>query len=306
MQRSELNGFAVDLGGTKTAAAKIERGQIIARHVQPTDGGLDLAGYIRSIEQILRRVGWTGEKTCLGVTVTGRVSDTGDWAAVNSGTLREISGVPLANALRHQFGPQIAVSNDASATTYAEHQFGSGTGCDGFAYITVSTGVGGGLVLGGKLIQSRSGLAGHFGFSTISSGGPRCGSGRRGTVESLAGGRAVAQQAAEAGYPGHSAKDVFEAAQRHEAWAVTIADRAAGAIATLCANLKTMVDPDLIALGGSIGLSDGFIARVTEELEQKPVLFRCPVVPASLGGDGPLLGALAMAEERGVNESPDF
>jgi hypothetical protein len=67
-----------------------------------------------------------------------------------------------------------------------------------------------------------------------------------------------------------------------------------------------MVDPDFIALGGSIGLSDGFIARVTKELQQKPVLFRCPVVPASLGSDGPLLGALAMAEKGGVDESPDF
>lgn len=277
----KVSGFAVDLGGTKLAVARIEDGVVTARRQSATQADAGLDGQVEAIGAMLGGLDYRrGEP--LGVAVAGRVDRRGDWHAVNTGTLTAITAAPLGRALRDRFGERSLATNDAAAAALAEYRLGAGQGADNFAYLTVSTGVGGGLVLGGRLVASRNGLAGHVGFATSPLGGARCGSGRIGTVESLAGGRAIAAAAGRA-----DARTVFNEDPGHVA-----ISRSAQAVAGLIADLTAILGLDRVAVGGSIGLAPGYLARVEGHLAAEPVLFRPAVVPARLGNDSGLVGAL--------------
>ena len=292
-QIAQLNGFAVDLGGTKTAVASIENGQINESRTIQTEGKSAPNVHIEKLTVMLRDVGYRPNDR-LGVAVTGRVDARGDWHAVNRTTLQGIEAIPLGKIIAEKIGPASLV-NDAAAATLAEAQFGSGVGLQNFGYITVSTGVGGGLFLGGRLHQSTNGLAGHIGFSSSSLSLEMCGSGRFGTVESIASGNAIARAAQCAGYRDLDARDVFERALQGEHWADGLIDKSGQAIANLCADLTVTLGLEAIALGGSVGLAKGYLDRVQSHIETIPELFRPKLVPASLAHNGPLLGALIMA-----------
>ncbi|MCB2055551.1 MAG: ROK family protein [Geminicoccaceae bacterium] len=288
-----LTGFAVDLGGTKTAAARIEKGVVVDRREVATDGAADLAGQLDGMAALLRALDHRPGSR-LGVAVAGRLTAEGIWSALNAGTLTAVQDAPLGRALRQRFG-QAGLCNDAAAAALAEARFGAGRGCRIFVYLTVSTGIGGGIVVDGRPFESRRGLAGHLGFLSAPLGRDLCGSGRRGTVESVAGGRAMAAAATAAGHPGANARQVFDAALRGEPWAETIVERSARAVATLCADIAAALDPERIAIGGGIGLASGYLERIEAHLADEPPLFRVPLQPAALGPSGPLLGALAYA-----------
>ena len=276
-----LSGYAIDLGGTKTAAARIEEGQVIDRLQHPTDPAADMEAQLQALAPMLAELGYSfGDP--LGVAVAGRVDSAGNWHAVNTGTLRSITAAPLGTALRERFGPNVAAVNDAAAAALAEARLGAGQGAYNFAYLTVSTGIGGGLVLGGRLVDSLNGLAGHVGFSSSRLGSSLCGSGRFGTVESVAGGRAIAEAA---GLP--DARAVFEDGNFQP-----VIDRSAAAVAGLIADLTAILGLDRVAVGGSIGLAEGYLTRVTGHLNVEPPLFKPQIVPAQLVHDSGLIGAL--------------
>ncbi|MDO5604061.1 MAG: ROK family protein [Paracoccus sp. (in: a-proteobacteria)] len=282
-----LSGHAVDLGGTKLAVARIESGQVTARLQQPTDPAAGWQAQLDALALMLGDLGYLRDAP-LGVAVAGRVDRDGGWHAVNTGTLRAISAAPLGPALNARFGARARAINDAAAAALAESRLGAGRGAGNFVYLTVSTGVGGGLILGGRLIDSASGLAGHVGFASSRLAERRCDSGRMGTVESVAGGRAIA---AAAGMK--DARAVFEAGKTHEA----VIDRSAAAIAALIADLTSILGLDRVAIGGSIGLAPGYLGRVHTYLDAEPALFRPELVPAGLGHDSGLTGALLFAME---------
>lgn len=276
-----VSGYAVDLGGTKIAVARIENGVVNARLQQATQADADLAGQLMAIDSLLAEVGYRhGEP--LGVAVAGRIDRDGNWHAVNTATLSAINAAPLGRALRDRFGERARPINDAAAAALAEYRLGAGQGAYNFAYVTVSTGVGGGLVLNGRLIDSLNGLAGHVGFASSQLGDALCGSGRMGTVESVAGGRAIA---AAASLP--DARSVFALDPKHAAIA-----RSEQAVAKLIADITAILGLDSVAIGGSIGLAPGYIEAVVSHLAGEPALFRPPVAPARLGNDSGLVGAL--------------
>lgn len=276
-----VNGFAVDLGGTKIAAARIDQGVVAGRIQRVTDGAADLATQLETMESLLSEVGFRrGEP--LGVAVAGRVDRDGNWHAVNTATLSGITAAPLGAALKARFGERSFAINDAAAAAFAEYRLGAGQGAYNFAYVTVSTGVGGGLVLDGRLIDSGNGLAGHIGFASTPFGKSLCGSGRLGTVESIASGRAIA---AATGLP--DAKAVFTSNPDHPAIV-----KSAQAVAKLIADLTATLGLDRVAVGGGIGLAPGYLDKVAGWLEAEPELFRPRLARAELGSDSGLIGAL--------------
>jgi N-acylmannosamine kinase len=119
-----------------------------------------------------------------------------------------------------------------------------------------------------------------------------CGSGRFGTVESVAAGRAIAQAALASGYPDLDAKQVFERAGRGEKWAEDIVENSALAVTELCADLTIALGLEAIILAGSIGLADGYIDRVVQHFSKLPKDLRPILNSSTLGHEGPLLGAL--------------
>jgi hypothetical protein len=150
-----------------------------------------------------------------------------------------------------------------------------------------------GVVLDGRPLVSKNGLAGHIGFITSRSSTALCGSGRQSTVESVAGGRAIAALAAKAGHAGFDAKAVFETHLEGHDWASQLIVNSANAIAELCANLTTTFGLERVAIGGSIGLASGYLDLVREALSDEPDLFRPKIVPTVLGGNSAFVGILA-------------
>lgn len=276
-----ITGFAVDLGGTKIAAARIEDGVVVARAQRPTEGDAGFEGQLQTMESLLAEVGFRfGEP--LGVAVAGRIDRDGNWHAVNTATLTSITAEPLGTELKARFGARALPTNDAVAAALAEHRLGAGQGAYNFAFITVSTGVGGGLVLGGRLIDSNNGLAGHVGLTSSPFGRTLCGSGRMGTVESVGGGRAIATAA---GLP--DARAVFARDPQDPAIRLS-----AQAVAKVIGDLTALLGLDIVAVGGSIGLAPGYLNSVLSWLAEEPALFRPQVAPAQLGNDSGLFGAL--------------
>ncbi|MCF4097281.1 ROK family protein [Maritalea mediterranea] len=286
-----LNGFALDLGGTKLAAARFANGKLAQKAQMPTQANADFEQLTDNMEELLAGLGFQkGDR--LGVALTGRLDQQGYWSAVNGGTLPKINNIDVRTALIDRFGTYLTILNDAAAAACGEAHFGVGRGVDIFGYITISTGVGGGIVLKGQPLTSPNGLAGHIGFMRSPIGEQLCGSGRFGTVESVAGGRAIALQAQRAGHADCEARDVFLAHQQGQAWASIIVSRAAQAIAIQIADLTSIFGLGRVAVGGSIGLAQGFIPLIKQYLVDEPELFRPEIAPAALGGDSPLYGVL--------------
>ncbi len=298
--RKSLNGVALDLGGTKLAAARVERGEVLFRAQIPTRGDASAAELVADMHGLACEVGLEPSDS-VGVAVAGRVDSDGIWRAVNPDTLSNLADMNLRNLASSIFGCSVSVINDAQAATLAEYHFGAGHGSDAMAYVTVSTGVGGGFVIGGMPVVSPSGLVGHVGFSTSRLATHQCGCGRVGTVESVAAGRAIAAEARRQGHPVESARDVFEACYAGAGWAADIVNTSAAAVAELCANLTATLGIDRVVLGGGIGLAKGYAERVGSHLSDEPPLFQAKLVQAQLGQDGVLLGALAQLDFQGTD-----
>lgn len=284
--------LAIDLGGTKIAAALVAGGRVTQRRqaATPRDGGP--AGLVAAVQALVAPL-LPGASGPVGVAATGLVAE-GTVSAVNPGTLGLPERLPLQALLADALGRSVRLVNDAQAAAWGEYRAGAGAGAGGFAFLTVSTGVGGGLVLAGRLLAGPRGLAGHLGHMVLRPDGPACGCGRRGCVEALASGRAIAAAASAAlGRPVTAAAAIAAADTDRRAAAVVA--EAATAVAALCLNLRAALDLDRVALGGGVGLNRRFAARVAGAMAAAPPLFRVPVVPAGLGADAGLVGAAALA-----------
>ena len=286
------SGVAVDFGGTNIAASRVVAGRVRNPLRAETDGAAGPEAQVAAICGLLDRLDLQPVDK-VGVAVAGRVDAGGTWHALNTETLSRVRAVPLRALLSERLGRDVTVQNDATAAVIGESIAGAGRGVARFGYLTVSTGVGGGIVLDGQPVTSPSGLAGHVGFTTSRLSAGRCGSGRVSTVENVAGGRAIAAAAAAGGRPGWDAKRVFEAHLGGESWASDLITTSARAVAELIANLKALLDLDRVAVGGSIGLAPGYLALIDAALAEEPEIFRPEIVPAELGHAAPLIGILS-------------
>lgn len=289
--RDALDGIAIDLGGTKLAAARIGGGRILQRVVKPTDGGATAEQQVAAMRELALGLGLAPSDR-VGIAVTGRVTPDGHWRAVNAETLTRIAGIDLHRLAASAFERPVLVRNDAAAAALAEARLGAGRNSPAMAYLTVSTGVGAGIVMGGRLLVSANGLAGHVGFASSRRSDRLCGSGRTGTVESIAAGRAIAAEAGRRGHPVADARAVFDRWRSGADWAGEIIERSAAAISDLCGDLAAILGVDCVVLGGSIGLAEGYADLVRRHLLKEPDLFRPHLALSELGPDAVLLGTL--------------
>lgn len=300
---SNVTGIAVDLGGTKIAVARFINGNVVNSKQLATDGAAGSESQINTIIQLLHDM-QLGASDNVGVAVSGRVDRLGQWHAVNTDTLAGIEKIPLKKILEQRLNHPVTVMNDAVAGALGEATFGEGIGISAFAYVTVSTGVGGVCVLDGKPVVTDDGLAGHVGFMTSRNAVDKCGSGRIGTVESIASGRAMEMLARSRFAKRYSAKDIMEFHRNGHAWATQIVQGSAKSIAELGTNLAAAVGISRIVLGGGVGLSDGYDKLVRVFVNEEPELFRIDVVTAELESQSVLVGALVGLHLFGLSGHP--
>jgi predicted NBD/HSP70 family sugar kinase len=201
--------------------------------------------------------------------------------------------------LREAFGPSLVMENDTDASALAERALGHGREVDNFALVHIGTGVGMGLMLGGQLLRGAHGVAGEIAFLPLSgnSGADEQEARKRGTLEVAASASGVVRAARRGGMRGPvSARRVFEAAAAGDQRAMAVVAEEARLVAkTICAVI-TVVDPDLVVLGGGIGRAPGFAEAVSAELEAI-----APVMPtirvSALGTDAVVDGCLCAGTE---------
>jgi glucokinase len=293
---------AVDIGGTKIAVGIVDdAGKVLARMQAPTDPQ-DYAAGIRLIADMLRQTARdaAAELTGIGVGSTGPVDPIrGEFGDVDF--LPGWRGESPVTDLAEIFKLRVALENDGDAAALAEAGWGAGRNRKRLIYITVGTGIGGGIVLDGQLYRGVEGAHPEVGHQVIDPTGPACSCGFRGCWESLAAGPAMAawfQAHAPADYAGRdamTAKQICENAQKGDVVALQVIEREAYYLGLGLANLINLFTPDAIVLSGSVMKSaDLFMPRVRAVIRGG-----CRFVPAdkteltlaSLGDDTNLIGA---------------
>ncbi len=203
----------------------------------------------------------------------------------------------LVEALRRELGTNIAFENDVNLAAVGEQMRGLGKGVPNFVYLHVGTGVGLGLVLSGELYRGSRGAAGEVGYMPLAAADPYDpASRRRGALESAIGAAGVVQTAREMGMePPLTPRKVFQSARRGDATAARVVGVIAQRIALAIAAVVPILDPELVVLGGSIGLNgDLLLGRVERELRALSP-FHPRVEMSALGEDAVVTGAVAMA-----------
>ncbi|MBW7923001.1 MAG: ROK family protein [Rubellimicrobium sp.] len=273
--------LAIDLGGTKILAALVAGGCVIERATAATDRDGGPQRWLQQMGELVRN--WSGRWQRAGITVTGLVQD-GRWSALNRATLDLPRDFPLAERAAALLGRPVTLANDAQAAAWGEFRHGAGQGCTDMVFLTVSTGIGGGVVAGGRLLRGRAGLAGHVGLlAPLPDGdGP--------ILEDSASGRFIARRA---GQP--DARAAFAALPEARAEAAVAAS--ARRVARLCRNLHLILAPDRIVIGGGVGLAPGYLPRVTAELAVVDPRLRPTLTAAALGPDAGVVGIAALTFE---------
>lgn len=279
--------LAIDIGGTKIATAVVEEKKLSNRQQISTPQADPTVALHHAIKQIMQS--YAGQFDAVAVASTGIINN-GILTALNPKNLGGLVDFPLQKSIALHTDKPIGLLNDVQAAVCAEYQDQDQSAVRNFIFITVSTGVGGGIILDGKLSTGLNGIAGHIGHTLADPNGPICGCGRRGCVEAIAAGRAIEREAKKWEKPCNP-KEVFNLFHKNDEKATALVRSSAKAIANLIADMVISLDVQKVVLGGSVGLAEGYLSLVQEYLTDMPKFYHCILEPAKYGADAGLIGA---------------
>lgn len=300
--------LGIDIGGTKIAAGLVTAGgEVLARDQIPTAveqgpaAAMERLGAL--VVELERRAGV--KAVACGVGAPGPL-DTRTGVVLEPPNLRTWWGFALREALATRLGVGVTVENDANCAALAEARFGAGRGVCTLVYLTLSTGVGSGVVVNGALLTGERGFATELGHTTVDLNGRRCGCGLRGCLEALCSGTAIAAQLEEALAKGErssltapvTAAQVVDAVRAGDALAARVWAGAMEALAAGVGNFITAFNPGRVVLGGGLTAAGPLLfdaVRAQAPRRALAVLARgVEIVPAALGADVGVLGAAAL------------
>jgi len=306
--------LAIDIGGTKLAAGIVDtEGRILARGEVPT-----LAA--EGLEPVLGRIVGLGRDLLsrpevadvsvhrVGVGCAGPV-DLKAGIVFNPPNLPGWLRVPLIDHLQEALALPAVLENDANAAALGEFRYGAGKGARSIVYLTVSTGIGGGIILEGKIWHGLKDSAGEIGHMTVCPDGPLCGCGNRGCLEAMASGTSIARRAREAvaagrqtglsEIPALTSADVVRLAQAGDVVAREVWDSAVTYLGIGVAAVITILAPERVVIGGGVTRAGDFLFdSLREHLRRRVKLVpveSVAILPAALGPDVGILGAAAVA-----------
>jgi Transcriptional regulator/sugar kinase len=309
--------LGIDIGGTKCAAVSATNsGKIEKRREVDTHAEEGAAAVITRLIEAAREVCGSQKPACIGISCGGPL-DTKAGVVFEVPNLPGWENMPLKLHFEKAFpGAEVLLENDANATALAEWKFGAGRGTRNMVFLTMGTGIGGGLILDGRLYKGTNDLAGEVGHQTIKVNGPLCGCGKRGCLEALASGPAIARMAQESTEYGRgkpliaraggrvkdiTARHVIEAAKDGDAYSKSILEEAGGYMGIGLANIIQILNPEKIVLG-TIAVHAGDlilepIRKSVEEYAWKRSREVSEIVPAELGDRAQDMAAIALVAE---------
>jgi glucokinase len=309
--------LGIDLGGTKILAlVATADGQALGEALVPTPAAEGVGPVVEAMALAARQATASAGQDpsalrSMGIAAAGAI-DGAKGVVVHSPHLMGWNQVPLVRLLQAHFDLPTIITNDANAAAVGEHRYGAGRGATHLLYITVSTGIGGGIIIGGKLYQGHDGLAGEVGHISVLAGGPSGRSSTAGALEALASGTALVWEARRLLRQGGDSvlknpdslttEDVFAALQQGDELAQRVVERGIQALGAGLTSLVNVLNPELLIIGG--GLSN----RWREYIEPAVAIMRgqafagmgreLQVVPPELGTKAGALGAVALAVEQ--------
>lgn len=288
--------LGIDLGGTKILAAVVEDGIVIDREQvdTPQTGFEDVADTMAECARTLLRRGH--QVAAVGIGSPGPL-DYAKGEVIFAPNIAGMINAPIVAAVSARLGVAVSLENDANAAGYAEHLYGAARGLSSSIFVTISTGIGGGLFLGDRLIRGAHGQAGEIGHMTILPGGPMGGDGHTGSLEAIAAGRSIARDASYAFGHEMDTEELFDLAIRGDRKALGIVDNAALFTGIGLANLTKIFDPEAFVVGGGVSrVGPFYLDRIQAVCARYLVGYHSPrFVLAKLGHDAGVIGAAAVA-----------
>ena len=292
--------LGIDLGGTQLRVAVVDQqGQVLRRAAMATDvaGGPNaiIAQMIKLASDV--GVGFQDRIRAAGVSSPGPL----DLERGRTSDLPTLPGwfdFPLRDTLAEKLVLPVVLENDGIAAANGEWKFGAGRGLNHLVYVTVSTGIGGGVVVDGHLMHGRRGMAGHVGHMMIAPDGPICGCGGKGCLEALASGTAFGVAARAAGFT--DGKHAVELARAGVEKAKGLVDQEAQWLGYGFASLLHLYSPERLIIGGGLSAALDLmmpVIRAQIDRHAMPAFRNVEVVPAALGDNAGLIGAAALATQ---------
>ncbi|MCW3491562.1 ROK family protein [Dethiobacter alkaliphilus] len=311
---------AIDLGGTKIYSVLANsKGDILAHtrlETRAREGSETVMDQmVSSVDQLLEKSG--GKKVQLakiGVCIAGFY----DWEKrllIHSPNMAGWSDVDVESRLQDKLGIPVIAENDANAAALGESRRGAGQGSGDMVFITVSTGIGAGLITDGKIYRGSRGFAGEAGHMVVKPDGPLCGCGRRGCLETVASGTAIARIANEHMQNGRktilseitaqnskvTAPDVFAAAKKKDPLAQEVLQEAIHYLGIGLVNLVNLLNPQVIVIGGGVSEAgdDLFVPlrQIIAEHAVPPAAASVTLRKAALGMEAGVAGMLCLLTE---------
>ena len=308
--------LGLDLGGTKVLGVALsEHGELVAECRRPTPRGEDalVDTLAAAAEELRDATSGTGEVTAVGVGAPGLVDRDGVLRAAPN--LPGVDQLPLRAGLAARLGLPVRADNDATCAAWGEYQLGAAREKQHVVVATLGTGIGGGIIIDGRLYRGANGFAGEIGHMVVEPHGPLCPCGQRGCWERYASGSGLARLGREAAHAGRAPRvldlagddpeavrgeHVTRAAIEGDAGARAVFDRFAWWLALGLANLANVFDPEMFVIGGGLVEAGDVLfepARqaftdLVEAADRRPDI---SIVPAELGERAGAMGAAALA-----------
>ncbi|MBN1366815.1 MAG: ROK family protein [Dehalococcoidales bacterium] len=313
--------LSFDLGGTKILAALVLNSRVEFRDYSLThaeEGPQAVIEYIfKAIDRVLKESGLDiTQLHSISIASAGAIN-TKNGIVTLSPNLPGWQNIPLAEKIQKKYPVSVFLLNDANAAAIAEHRYGAGRGTRHMIYITVSTGIGGGIIINNKIYEGASGGAGEIGHMSLDAKGPKCNCGNTGCMETLASGTALAKEAKRRIKGGEESllsgmvkgkiekitgKEIGEAAEKGDVVAIASINRIAGYLGVGLVSLVNIFNPEMIVIGGSVAkLGERLLSPARQIVRERAYPLHASavkIVPAQLGDDAGIIGAAVYAMQQ--------
>jgi len=319
----KLPVLAIDLGGTNIRSAIVsDEGEVMAKNSSPTLASEGPPAVIDRVfsatDRLLSSASMSlSQLHSISVAAAGAIN-TEEGIVTLSPRLTGWHDIPLKDIVTERYGVRTFLVNDANAAALGEHCFGAGRGVSNLIYLTVSTGIGGGIIIDNKLYSGQCGSAGEIGHMTIDVNGPKCNCGNTGCLEMLASGTAVAREAIRRISQGEksslsemvrgkveniTAKEISTAARGGDSLALGVISQAATYLGIGLVNLVNIFNPEMIIIGGGLSRMGDLLLNPSRQVVKErafPLSAQAVrIVPAQLGDDAGLVGTAVFAWQHG-------
>jgi glucokinase len=303
--------IAVDIGGTHMRAACYPKGDLDPDQFvsQETHQNNQLPQSI--LKSVIQEV-WPKDApvNAIGIASVGPL-DLTTGSVITAPNIPEWLNFPIVDFLSDQFRVPVFLDNDANLAALGEWKYGSGVGHHNLVYVTVSTGIGGGVIIEDRILHGERGLAAELGHITVLPDGPLCTCGQYGHLEAVASGPAIAKSVKEAIQRGQrsilsadqiiTSKMVANAATAGDELALTVLNEAAEYLGRACADFLHIFNPSILIIGGGVAQSGEILLDPLRQAVKRYTLSpeymkNLTICPAALGSETGLIGALALAE----------